>query len=132
MKKTYMKPEVNEIEVSANQAVAACSVRRSGYDNSWAWGINGQFGWPSEQQAWEAYDQHESFSFTNQKTDGSPYVFPVYYGECQDENGNPCYGTFHDENGNGIMDNGEYVAWQQGDYNVVAGMLSSGVANFAS
>lgn len=132
MKKTYVKPEVNEIEVAANQAVAACYVKCTGWDNSWARGNNGQFGWPTQEQAWEAYNQHESYTFTTTKGDGYPYVFPVYYGEGQDANGNACYGTFHDENSNGIMDNGEYVAWQQGDYNAIAGILSSGVANIAS
>ena len=132
MKKTYVKPEVNEIEVAANQAVAACFISRSGYDNSWARGLNGQRGWPTEQQAWEAYNQHQSFEFTTVKNDSSPYVFPVYYGEGQDANGNLCYGTFHDENSNGIMDNGEYIAWQQGDYNATAAMLSSGMANINS
>ena len=136
MKKTYMKPEVNEIEVAANQAVAACYIKRSGYENSWQEKGNGKFGWPTEQMAWEAYNQHQSYTFTNSPSEAaannSPYVYPVYYGEGVDSNGNPCSGTFHDKNWNGIMDNGEYVADQQGDYNAIAGILSAGVANINS
>ncbi len=122
MKKTYVKPEVTEISVQPNQAVAACGLSVSGYDNSWARGVNGQLGWPDTQSAWDAYDQHESFSYSENSSDGL-YVFPVIYGETVDANGNVAYGTFHDQNWNGFMDNGEYVAWQQGDYNAVADMF---------
>lgn len=128
MKKAYTKPEINEVKVAANQAIAACGVKISGYDNSWARGNNGQFGWKTPEEAWVAYNQHASFEYSETKNTQSPFVFPVYYGEGVDGQGQKIYGTFHDENRNGVMDNGEYIAWQKGDYEATASMLASGTA----
>lgn len=124
VKKQYIKPVVEEISIAANQAIAACGKIVTGYDNSFARGNNGQFGWPTAQEAWEAYDQYASYEYSNtyDPTNQKPFIFPVVYCETIGPNGQLAYGTFHDTNGNGVMDNGEYFAWQQNDYNSVAGV----------
>lgn len=132
MKKTYMKPEVNEIEVAANQAVAACGMWRCGYENSSTRGVgqgSGKYGYSTTDAAWKAYNQYEMYNFTTQKggipgkpeynqqyTNG-PWVYNVMYAEGIDPNGKPFAGTFNDLNSNGIWDSDDYNAWQTGDYN---------------
>ena len=72
MKKTYMKPEVNEIEVAANQAVAACSLMYKYWQNHDNRNPNG---YPSEQAAKDA--QPDWASQTAYK------LCPVYYYEYE-------------------------------------------------
>lgn len=52
MKKEYMKPEVNEIAVEANQAIAACAVSDGGFMCSGS-RVQGANGYPTAQAAWE-------------------------------------------------------------------------------
>ncbi len=127
MKKTYTKPEVTEIAVQPNQAVAACGLSVSGYDNSWQRGNGGQYGWADTESAWNAYSQHANYTYS-ENPDSGLFVFPIVYGETIDANGTVSYGTFYDHNWNGIMDGNEYIAWQQGDYTTISSAFQNGSA----
>ena len=70
MKKTYVKPEVNQIEVAANQAVAACSLMTAYWQN---WDKRLPNGYPSYEAAMNA--QPDPQSSTAYK------VCPVYHYE---------------------------------------------------
>lgn len=93
MKKTYMKPEVNEIEVSANQAVAGCYLKTVG------WQLN-------DQHSSTMYGSYEE-AVAHQPDDASSTAYqiaPVYYYEGVIENSRECHGYWIDWNNNGVWD----------------------------
>ena len=113
MKKTYMKPEVNEIEVSANQAVAACGVRTGYRCYGERWDISG-----SAQEAWNKNEGGHSeypggvqtwaeLRTTPETAFNSHYVFPVFTISGTNEAGRSFSVTVDDLNNNGILDSGE-------------------------
>lgn len=127
MKKNYMKPEANEIEVASNQAIAACYKLAKGYQNLWTQSGE-QFAYPTYEAARAAH--------------GSPDapVCPVYYVEGDIPEQGTVYGTFRDWNYNGKMDgiyyelNGvggtydEKFYDQKGDVETLGELLNSGAA----
>lgn len=144
MKKEYMKPEVNEIAVEANQAIAACAYISSGNmcngDRQY-----GSDGFPTAQEAWEhsncvsgSWQPHGSTTdggatYTLDPVNTTPYthnnhwIFPTYHMQ-----GEGFEVWIHDVNKNGIFDDGENSK-QTGDfpwdfYNAVKGQATiSGV-----
>ena len=102
MKKTYVKPEVNEIEVAANQAVAACTLAQSGWQN---WDNRSSTGYLNKQAAIDA--QPDWASSTAYK------VCPMYYYEyAQKQNDNYTAqgsGYWEDWNENGVYDGGDII-----------------------
>ena len=105
MKKTYVKPEVNEIEVAANQAVAACSFMTAYWQNSDCRQPNG---YPSKQAALDA--QPDPASSTAYK------VCPVYYYEYAQKQSEyytaQGSGYWEDWNENGVYDGGDIIQVQ--------------------
>ena len=97
MKKTYVKPEVNQIEVAANQAVAACSLMTAYWQN---WDNRLPNGYPSYEAAMNA--QPDPQSSTAYK------VCPVYYYEysykTDEYNTSTGSGYWEDWNNNGVWD----------------------------
>lgn len=142
MKKNYMKPEVNEIEVAANQAIAKCGRYVVGYENSWTRGNGegrGKYGYRTPQLAWDAYDHHDWYNMTSvpggvpgkaefqQQNTNGPYIYNVMYVENMAD-GVKTGGTFNDLNNNGVMDAGEYISWQEGNWNQALIDVATGAA----
>lgn len=142
MKKNYMKPEVNEIAVEANQAIATCGNYQVGYENSSTRGCgqsSGRLGYQSIDAAWAAYDHADWYNMTtqeggvlgkaefNQDTTYGPWVYKIGYAETYVDGVKTC-GTYNDLNSNGVMDGGEYQCWQEGDYNAWAAVASGAAA----
>ena len=102
MKKTYMMPEVSEIEVSANQAVAGCRVMMKYWQNS---DNRNPTGYPSRQAALDAQPDWAS------STAGK--VCPVYYYEYAQKQSEyytaEGSGYWEDWNENGVYDGGDNI-----------------------
>ena len=125
MKKTYMKPEVNEIEVAANQAVAACGITASGFkcngDRS------GTIGHASAEAAWRNSNcgiQPHGHAVVDENGQGTGmfdwdpvnmvygehykhWVFPTYGVSGTNSEGRPFTVYVDDVNNNGRLDSGE-------------------------
>lgn len=107
MKKTYMKPEVNEIEVAANQAVAACYVKRLGWQLSDKWDAKW---YDTKEEAIAAQPDWASST--------AGVVAPVYYYEASIDHGTwkeELHGSWADWNNNNVHDSGDVVYNQQGN-----------------
>lgn len=106
MRKVYAKPEVQEIRVEANQAIAACSVSLLGYQNC------DKRGNPWYSSYKEAYDAQP-----DAKSASAYKICPVYRveetikHECWTETRSVYW---EDWNNNGVYDCGDNVSNQQG------------------
>lgn len=87
MRKAYVTPEIKEIRIMANQAIAACSVTLAGWQNSWN---RRSTGYGSEEEARAAHTQ-------------AP-IFPIYYVEGDTSNGGVSSMYWEDQNSNGVWD----------------------------
>lgn len=121
MKKIYEKPEIQEIRVEANQAIAACSMTLLGYQNS---DKRANPCYSSYQEAYDAQPDPQSASAYR--------ICPVYRVE---ETIKHEYWTetrsvyWEDWNNNGVYDSGDNVNNQQG--NLPSGMTGSGAGGGA-
>lgn len=115
MKKEYMKPEVNEIAVEANQAIAACAVVGYGFQLSDKW--TDQF-YKTEAEALAAQPDPQSAT--------RDIVFPVYTYKADNYDFGTykadIHGMWADTNKNGKMDDSDVVYNQQGDRPKISGL----------
>ena len=115
MKKTYMKPEVNEIEVSANQAVAACannfgsySYELVGYGTQWDGCRNAAKLYNSKEEAEAANRGPVAACYDVYRPDGSRLL------------------SWEDYNCNGVWEVGSIDNWQNVEsYNEASGLFNS-------
>lgn len=122
MKKNYMKPEVSEVAVEANQAIAACNINK---------GVrcSGEYGtfYATPEEAWAANMNGHTYQHTDENGQGTSErdwypvgqgeaghdIFPVYVISGTHADGSSWKYWFEDVNGNGIYDSGE----QSNNYN---------------
>lgn len=116
MKKSYHKPVMREICLTANQAIAACSLTGSGYQLSDSWASTF---YPTFQAALDA--QPDPASAT------ADIVFPVYTYRCDIDHGTwteSLSGMWADTNKNGNMDDSDIVYNQQGNRPNIQGLAN--------
>lgn len=120
MKKAYVTPEIKEIKIMANQAIAACSVSFAGWQNAWN---RSSTGYGSEAEARAAHDQ-------------AP-LFPIYYVEGNTSNGGVSSMYWEDQNSNGVWDgqgvdnlqNGVNQWWELDTTGMAAGSVGAVTAS---
>ena len=112
MKKAYVKPEVKEIKMAANQAIAACS----GWANSWSYNANGDVTLKLPNGAYKCFSTadrarsgsngYNTIDPTSQNVD----AYPVY----QYQDGPNNYGLWLDKDGDGSYDSDENGGYGSG------------------